>query len=371
MPLNRVQYISVIVLILLIAGAVAFLYYKKNEANTIQINELEMSMFKKQYEGAKIKHFSGDYSIAIDDYKRLLDRAPDKAAEGKLKILIAGSLFLRNENDDRVRSIKMYKSVINDYKIPPYVRALALNDIASLVIGQNEAFYELYFPEAPFNSYLSDSKTSASRVSAAYLKILELSDETYPNSYAEYAIAGNYYTPLLVNSKLEGIDSAQIARKIQDYIKRGDSQSDEGIYSTFLVLRGLLYRATALNASNRVLDNVPREQREESFRLIFQKWSPYESTNDSFSHFTVMKARFFYANFLLESFGLERLEDIKELLKPYATAVYGLDLASELTRNYFAEFKSGERFITISALRLAEASPEFREFLINVGFTVR
>ena len=155
---------------------------------------------------------SGDYNNSIPQITDLLGQAPNKSEVGRLKIILAVSYWFRNQNDDRATSIKMLKSIVSDYTIPPVWRAQALNNIARFVQDSSISFYQLNFTEVPYNTYLPASGTDTQRIFVAYLSLLKYSDNTYPTSWAEYAIASFYAYLSSVNEtgKLSQIDTAKL-----------------------------------------------------------------------------------------------------------------------------------------------------------------
>lgn len=351
---------------------------------------LNMNKFRKQYTNVKAIHLAGDYDAAVSGYQALLDSAPNKSIEGKTMILRAGALYSRNEGDDRAQSMKIYKAVVNDYRIPPDVRATALNNIANRVTWDgSEAFYRLNLSEPPYEDFLPASGTGREKISQAYLKILQLSDETYPNSYAKYAIAGNYYAPLLANNKFKDVTPESVAEIMQAYVKDGDALKDETQRLPNVKLRAYLYRALALNASNRVLKNLELGQVEEAFKRILDTAIPDTLDNpdvgvndtpvqanetvqadDIPSRALIMRSRFFYANFLMEFYSDQRNEDIKALLASIAQTATGDDLVAQRTRQYFTSLakSSSTTFLNSRARKLADISAEFKQFLIKMGF---
>lgn len=352
-------------LLVILATTLGAYYYFRYEKQSQQ--NAEMRLFTKQYKSATNVHSTRDYTSAINAYNQLLKDAPDKSTEGKLRILIAGSLFFRNGDGDRTMSMKMYKDVVNDYKIPAMVRASALNNIASRVIGENESFYKLYLSEPPYDSFLPISGNS--KVSEAYLKILEMSDETYPNSFAEYAIAGNYYAPSLANNSPTKLTTKETAEIMQRYVAEADTRGDESQYLPNVILRSLLYRAIALNASNRILMSMDKKDLEKAFKLVLDKGASYENGDDYLSIAVLMRARFFYSYFLMESFGAERNDDIKRILEPFVKAVDISDPSFKTTRDYFANIgtlRTGS-FLKTRVLGLSKISPEFDQFIKSVG----
>ncbi|OGM93831.1 hypothetical protein A2935_04105 [Candidatus Wolfebacteria bacterium RIFCSPLOWO2_01_FULL_47_17b] len=368
---DRPRYKILVVLgIVFVVAAGFFLYTKYGYQN--QDNNT-MAVYNEKYQGAQAFQNSGDYSGALDAFNALLKSVPDKASEGKVKIFIAANLFARNQGDDQAKSIAMYKEVWNDPLVPAYVRAKVLTDLAGVVIrSKDESFYTSHFNEPPFSDFLPASGTSSSKMSIVYLKILELSDETFPNSYAEYLIAGNYYAPLSANDIPVGTATPeQVAKIMQDYVKKADilAPTDESTYKPEIIVQRYLYRSIALNGSNRILKNISLAEREDALKLALSKGAPYENGNDYATKAVIMDVRFFYAQFLNRNIGKERYSDIVTLLKPFGGAVSGSDPSFKATRARFMDLvtRSDTDFKKVNALALAQISPEFKDFLTSLG----
>ena len=365
--LNKYKTLAVVVVIIcLLIGA--FFLIKSNQTNQAAN---AMKVFNKKYSAGEALQTSGDYSGALNTFNTLLKDAPGKAAEGRLKIFIATNLLLRNEGNDQSKGMQMYKEVLNDQQMPAKVRSSALIDLASFIIKEDETFYRTYFNDPPFNTFLPSSGTSSLKTLTAYLKMLQLSDEIYPNSFAEYLIAGSYYRLLLNYKSLRGTTTPeQIARTMQEYVKRADvlAPTDQSSYKPFIMLTSYYYRARAINRSSDVLKNISLVERENAWKLALVKGAPYENGKDFFSIDRMMLIRLRYALFLNINFGKERYADIINLLKPFGRAVSSSDTMFKMTR---ARFTSGNVFSTSSeknrVLALAKISPEFKEFLTSVG----
>lgn len=367
---NRIL-LSVLLILLLGAAAISLyiLYGSSPRSNTESL-----MIFQEKYNDAKALHNVDDYNSALDAFRKLAQEAPDKASEGKANIFVAANLFARNQGDDRAGSIQLYMSILNDPAMPAYVRAKVLTELAGIAKVVDPSSYALYFNNTPFRDFLPVSGSNSARTNAAYLKLLELSDETHPNSYAEYLIAGNHYAPLLVNNNLIGDTTPeQAARMMQDYIQKADAlaPSDESSYRPRIQVERYFYRALALTASNRVLQNIPLANIENAYKLVLNKGEPYAGASDPGTMSMVMRGRFYYANFLMEFFGQERHADIVALLKPFAAASVGTDAAYTQTRTGFMRtFVNGtSNFLKERAAALAEISPEFKQFLTGIGFT--
>ena len=349
---------ATVVVAVAVVGVFLYLQYNqtKKASMILELNE--------KYATAKALQASGDYTGAINAFTPLVKYATDKATEGRLKMTIATNLSLRNQGDDKTDSIQLYKEVYNDQSMPAKERAAALTSLAGVMNGGNESFYKTYFNDPPFKDF---------PYATAYLKILQLADEINPNSYTEYLIAGNYYAPLLNNNISIGTTTPeQVAKTIQEYIKKADSLaiSDQSSYRPAIMLKSYYLRATAMNASSKVLKNISLEDRENAFKLIMVKGAPYEQGNNYDAMVMVLKGRFSYASFMMKNFSKSRYPDILNILKPFGLIATSTESSSIFIRSQFSLFFSPTRIGAdrrkLNADNLAKISQEFKDFFANL-----
>lgn len=262
----------------------------------------------------------------------------------------------------------MLQQIINDYSITPWVRALAYNNLATLFVTYTLPHYEKYFTNPPLSAYAPVSTISDDdRARAAYLKVLQLSDEISPNSSAEYSIAGNYYTNLVVNNEIAKDDLENTAKLMQTYVTEGDNRNDKVIYSPSTILFGQMYRAFALAVSGRILNTPTLEEREAAFKLVFTTADTYKNAGQDittpFIENALLKTRFFYADFLLKDFNGTRNVDIQTLLRPY-----GVVNSTSSATGVLPTLQHGKNaYLNAEAKKMAEISPEFKKFLTIAG----
>lgn len=316
-----------------------------------------MPAYSNRYDAAKIGFIAGNYDEAITNFADLVRTAPNADLQGKNKLLLASSYLHRNQVGDEAKAMNLYKDVIGDYTVSPSVRSLALNSVALIVRRNNLAFYQLYFPEDPYKSFIPAMGTESSKISQVYLKLLQLSDTTSPNSYAEYVIAGSYYASVIgqalaADTPSTDPDLRSVALEAQKYVREGDKKSDAGTYLHNLLLAAYLSRATAISASEGVLQTMPIAEREEAYKKVLTFFADSLSDAEQADPgvvLTLMRTRFFYADFLMRYVGPSRDSDIRELLKPYGT----------ITQKNILPHTD---YITTDAEKLAAISPEFKAY---------
>ncbi len=358
---SRVAFrLTLILLVVAISGGVYYwyaLYYKGNAT---------MTLFGKNYEEAHTLHHSGDLNGSIDAERSLIIEAQDSNTKFHLNAMLAFDLWNRNEGNDRTEALQIYKTFLADTSSSPANIAAALDDIGFLIASRDRTFYETNFKEAPYNSFLPATSTSEDMRLVA-INFFLLSDQKYPNSLANYSAAYLYSGFLTNNFIPNGMTKETLATRIQELIKRGDMSKSSLVYEPSHVARQRLYRAISMNASSRVLKNIAVQEREMAFQDALPKVGEDEESYQTRGVF--MQARFFYANFLLEFYGNERISDIKLTLQKFSEATAD-SFQNVIIRNFFSDLatRSDSDFLKARAEKLAAVSSEFKTFLLSVGF---
>lgn len=326
-----------------------------------------IAMSIKNSQPARDAFNKGDYTTSIDVLQPLISKAPTKTERGRLQLLLASDLSARNQGSDFVQATNLLKQIIGDYSITPWVRAMALNNIAKIAADKGVDSYNNLFADSLLGVYSPPSGNDSSWMGVGF-KVLRLSDDTYPNSFAEYVMAGNYYAEALQNSGYSEGERVDFAKKIQQYIKEGDSRNDQSLYSPVSILTGQYYRALGLSASSRILKNINLADQEKAFQTTVSTAMAYQQQQGSIVNKGIaailLKADFSYADFLLQNYGLTRKNEIIALLAPFRDpGVATLDIEP---LNSLASFPDSKH-TKIEAIRLSSVSSDFKAFLISTG----
>jgi hypothetical protein len=279
---------------------------------------------------------------------------------------------MRGQDGDRAQGVKILVGVTNDYTLPPLWRAVALYNIAQAISSNTVSFYTTNLSDPALAALLPKEGTDSQRLDAAYLALLKMSDDTYPTSFAEYAIAGNYYARLYnlntFPASLKPNDAAVLMKK---YVSEGDTRNDSSIYSSQMLLLGSLYRTFGIISSDKILGTLSLSVGEAEYNKVLAQAdglnpNPLQNNlNPALG--AVLQVRFFYANFLLRySSGKEA--DIRTLLIPFGS----IDPTTASVGSTFTTIKNApaKDFIKVQSLQLAKISPEYKKFLLKLGVTL-
>jgi hypothetical protein len=316
--------------------------------------------------------YSGHYDSAIDTLRTLIKQAPTKNEQARLQELLMAGLFDTGNEKDTAEGASIAYTIVNDYSVPAWVRALAFNTISRVVLAHDLTFYKTYFNKSPFSGYLGTSGTDTVRVRDADLKMLQVSDEIYPTSFAEYGIAG-LYTGMLIYNNIPAQQTPQdIANLAQKYVEEGDTRDDYSLYAPYSVILNQLFRARAIAVSSRILKNHSPEEVEPAYKRVNMVVDSLQSTGADLDtpkvQAVLLTWRFSYADFLLTFFGESRTSDIKTLLEPFATRATP-EVISLLEKGGLGEIGHlpATDPVLVKALKLAAVSPEFKAFLVRMG----
>lgn len=312
-------------------------------------------------------YYNGDYNGPIADLPALIANAPTRSERARLQLLLASSLLARNQGDDLVQGVSLIKKIVNDYSVDPWIRAVALSDLARIVPGNSVAFYAQNLTDDPFSTYLPSTGSDTQKLDTAALKILQLADDTFPNSATEYLTLGSYYLPALEGGWIASTDLASTAKTMQTYVMEGDFRNDQNLFSPSTVLFGLTYRARALWQTALILKNKTLDEQEVAFKNIFSTADAYQKSGTNMDGpivaAAVLRARFWYADFMLNNGGHSRAGEIEAILRPFGSA--------SPSNSYVRLFATADTVTfdkrKTEAIKLAAISPEFKSYMVAMG----
>ncbi len=354
--LPRALLITIIIVVFLAGGA--YFYFRKSKLSTLET-------FNMAYLEADALHSHGDYNAAVTKLQQALKVAPSKSAEANLKRKIASSLIFRNSGSDQDDAILIFKEVVDDPAMPVLSRALALSDMAFTydLTSDRELMKRAVFNKEPYASYLRESGTG---IHGALRRIYEQSDVLYPTAFARFEIAIRYAIPLL-NGRVEpGLNAEQTAEQIQRYVSDAQQLITSLPYEPSVLAYLHILRAVALSASERALKNIALKDIESAYQTAISTVSE-SSPVDYNSQSVLVRARLFYAIDLASRFGETREHDIRELVAPIVVSESKYQPVNFIR---LIGVQPANDFFKHSFLQLARISPEFRDLLSKLGWSI-
>lgn len=339
-------------------GALVLYTVSTKSGDEMDIGEIRAFMQKK--ERADLLHQAYDVDGAIAAYRELAEDAPNAFYRGKMLAYLAFDLYRRGNPGDAEEAMRIYKSIINDYTIPTYSRALVFGDIASLALS-NETFVRANLNQEPFNSFLPRLGEAFDPIDFA-MRLNDYSDDIYPNMAAKM---GNAF--LLASQagggRIAQADMEAVQKRIQEYVEEADALRGDIEYEPGHLAEIYLERAIALQSNGRFLGTPSFEDREQAFEDALDA---AERANDPRSLIARGKIRFFYAAFLLRFAEEDRSTDAKAQLQ---ALIEGPEGREPVFQEYLLAFRDRpQTYVHQAVLSLRTASPEFRSYLSVLGW---
>jgi hypothetical protein len=363
-------YIGLTIMAIVLALGAGFYYYR---ASYIPEKEAQLTMMSIAKSKPAIQSlYAGEYDSAIESLRSLIAQAPTRTDKARLQQLLMAALFDKGGDSNTMEAASLAYGIVNDYSVAPWVRAMAYNTISRVVLAHDQTFYQTYFNKSPFSDYANTQSAGVTHVQAAYLKILQVSDDIYPTSFAEYGIAGYYFMVSLNNTSQQTPE--ELATLMQKYVAEGDTRDDFILYAPYTIILDQLTRARAITLSNKILKNHPTEDSERAYKQVQATAGALQGTgvdlNNPKIQAVLLTWRFAYADFLLTVIGTTRTADIKSLLVPFGT-VTSSDIIGLLEKGSLRDVSHlpPTDITVVRAKKLATVSPEFKAFLVRMGVT--
>lgn len=359
----------------LIGGYVLFLKGKLPFMNKIGMTNEERA-FSNDLQEALSSHSEKNYDSAVSEFESLLARAENPADIASIQSKLAINLINRGlksgeYNDDVKRGMDILWSVALGQDYPLSQRSVAMGDLGTIASFHGASFYKTYYTIPPFSELIADERDPYANLKAA-LRIFKYSDELQSNPYAKFSIV-RMYTHLLANNSTDGnMTKQEMAESIQQYITEGDAAlASNGNYREGTKLQMLTDRAKGFVFASYVLGNRTPEEREQAFKDALLAGESYDQT-DKYVINALMELRFWYAVTLVAGFDDKRASDIRAIVAPFKPGVTAPDAFSP-TRSLFVSWANQQPYTNFGqkyAVRIAEIAPDFKDFLVSVGWNL-
>ncbi len=314
---------------------------------------------------------SGKHDEARDYYTRALDMAEGPIEEAQLKHKIALSY---NQSEKPFEAVALLKEIEKNESYTKRIRAYAVQNIGKIVYSQNsDEIRTEVFKDEPYHSFLPLPQESKGRIedySVATRKLFEYATSLYPLGVSELRVAKWYSSKILeakqdassteitvvelasyrkiVSERLASTDAFinNMEAEISDEVTRNVDLS-EILWKKGSVLTDLLLAGEDIN-----LDIEALYKRSVALGLLRPA--------------LVASSKHQYAIFLARTNKEERREDILKLLGDfYETIEQAPALKKSIAGEKEDNFGSKGEY-----LLLAEIDPRYKDFLINLGWTL-
>lgn len=362
--LNTRQIIAIVVISIaaigLIAGGIYF------------YNVREQAKIKKSIEEADKLHHSGEVEKSIPLFEQTL-----KGAEGKLERItitakLATDLFLTGDPGNQKRAVKMIKDEIANRQNSLLERAYLTLSLGSFYfLSPTDEFRRaIIFDGEPYQSFLEGSNFPL-----AERKIYEYGNSFTPTAIGELRVAYWYAQELMINDSLTPAQKRNYVDIINlhsnagaNLIERDRKFLEPSRTYQAKILAVAIQGILVLNDFGRTKEQVESMFEETISSLEASSGVP---ANDVHTNDFALQARFQYGSYLAHAYGASHAKKIAEVVQPIIDTKYRSSFVGYL-RNMAIHrsptVAKQDHYPSARELALiAQASPEFRDFLNRLG----
>lgn len=356
--------VAILLVLLVGAGYWYFTSYRPRQA------EVAFQRYLEVLRAADVLHHEGRLDEAIAAFEETLRVAPTQGSQTYVKLKIAYDTYVRNQSDDRIRAVQMYKDIIMDERMYPFQRASALSDLLDLYYATDDEDFlrTAILRGEPFEKFIDEAQALNYSADLAYAlrRAHEMGEELYPLTLAEFRIAG-WYLGALGSGRATAAQVPELLGEARRWTELGEANMP--VYQTLGFEKSKIGYAYQLNAhARRGLARYGDGSRnyalaEEAFQSALRALAPESEVH---AVGIGMFVRFHYAAMLAEVYGESRRADIERLMREVAV------VPAEF-RAYsfpFYEFLENETSHEHDAhghrqdlVRLSQMVPQFRTFL--------
>lgn len=365
--------IVLIGLFILVAGSL-FLFIKLKEAQNL--TNRDNAFRQNYYNDAVQKDIAGNPDEAIQSLNDSLKVAPSKAFENQIRMEIALNMYVRNQHDDRIQAIKIYKSIIQDKDTSLFQRAIAITDLLDIYQGTQDADFvrNVIFKGDPFEKFLAEARLLGYKEDVAYAarRTFEFAETLYPLAINEFSIAQWYMGELESGVASSEDQKNSFLSNLIIWTEKGEKNFPNAItlgYRRAELAHMLQMNALAQRYITKFQGGVDYSKAEELFKEALTNLKAESTDVHQFDVGLFVRLR--YAGMLAEITGNKRENDIKEILKPIIAGVpnqwkdyplfFYTFMRSEMDHVYD---KYGPKK---DIVRLVNLVPEFKDALARQG----
>ncbi|MBI2035213.1 MAG: hypothetical protein HYT12_00840 [Candidatus Liptonbacteria bacterium] len=268
---------------------------------------------------------TGKFSDTIKNIERVLgDKNINEDTAFIAKHSLARSLWWRNENGDRKRSLSLFRELILSENILPIQRSTVASGLAALLEAQLDDEFQrsLVFNDGKFGDFIGE--TNNPRVGIHNL--LVFADNLYPAAFSKIMLAEAKMWLVADGDYKNKIEEAQYAEAAESLISEAlltleaDARKaglDKLALSDLYARAGSTYAALSLRAQDK--NGTLFGLAEDNFKKAIQLAEDAGKENSWYKEYAKggqAAARLRYAQALTAKYGDKKLKEIKELLAP-------------------------------------------------------
>lgn len=354
-------------------AALFYFFYQKRE---VPAPVLDKKKPEEVYRDGSNSYHGGDYQASISQFREVLKAATTENDKLYAQLSLGASLLKSKEETSFKEGYTTLIKLAASTSIDPTIATMACTALASEVASVTDSQVDLINSEAAAlvgGVTINENLNNISNRESLYTRLFVHCNSIKKLPYTFYSLAGGMSSPYL--KQVSGNPSLEVRRamatEIQKLIKEGDTFTPDK-QSPEMNAAGLFFRARALHASNTQLKNLKTSELDEAYkRAIDFGVAPSVEAMPAVQMYTYL-ARFFYANFLIKSYGGEKNDEAIKVVQPFATIATTTEtVAGQNIRRYFigiSDNTNSENVLKRISLTVAGVSPDFKAFLVSIGF---
>lgn len=365
MEINR-QKALLFILILVILAAIGGISWnnrdKKETVSESQNKDFYTPLVQSNKDFAQGENFfqAQDYSRAVESYEAALARATSVQDESQIRYKIA--LALRYGNDP-VKAIALFKEVAKNPEYPDRTRAYAVQAMGQAFYSFNDPIVtQEIFKDSPYKEMYDPEN-----IPLSYRKLFEYGSAFYPLGISQLRVA-DWYAKEILRLHFQPGGAETYAAAIADYkqvIKKKFELADADIMATAnrRYEAGANYIPEMTTKKAYILGQVSLTGDESlgNPEEAFDKALVAGAVNNVYD----AQAKYHYALFLAQKYGTLRAAEIQNTLKDFYAS-------NRFDNTGMVRFLKNEKNNNTGSkeriLLLAEIDPEFKNYLIKLGW---
>ncbi len=280
------------------------------------------------------------------------------------RLMLARNLTRRNEGDDRIRGIQLFKDVATNTSVRPNQRVLALSVLLDRYNGTRDpdTLKNIFLGEPLAKFLVNDDYDLAIRKSYEYANSIR------SMSILEYQ-TGMWYGQKLRGGNLGQKDKDEYVKELRAILERGEAlEPDLEKLSSLSHVVSWTYDIKALDlAALAEATDKNYKKAEDAFRRALSVEGNAGAYVEWLNH--NVRLRYYYAAFLARTDGKNRLADIDDLLKIFQNLPEGFENYPFSIYEYWKNVakEPEDSLPKKDMLKLAEVFPAFGEYLASLG----
>ncbi len=352
--------LSIVIALLVGIGAYLYFIYDNNEHQVIDQEEVVQTKAQEAEEVFK--------NVGREDARPLFEEALDTstsyAEEGQIAFRLASIDAFSDDNSKKMGSIDAFREVAANRNYSDYIRANSIEFIARIHSFNNDpVIFDYIFNHPDFVQFLVEGDTDLS-----LRNLYEYASALYPTARIELRLASAYSREILaLQEQGQSATTEAAVTALKALVRNNFSNTDREIQGLLITDKN---DPRILNAMNRkaVAVGYLTQGGDTSFgdpEVMFRDTLEEAINQNNVGQFGFTK--YYYAAFLANTYGSQRVDDVEKLLKDF----YTTDIYDDRTVMAFFENTKDidvDNFFRRDLVTLASVDENFKTLLNELGW---